>query len=501
LRLLNSNFAAFRKQIRLRSLPKTFQDCMHVLRRLGGRYIWIDSLCIIQDNLQDWQDESSQMGEIYYHGICNIAATAAANGSDGLFFSRNPITIRPIQANIPSTSSSRRSKFIIIDDELWMRSVERSPLCQRGWVYQERLLSPRTLHFGASQIYWECRTHSCCESYPLGLDDVMRRGRMKEIGWLKPLVPALYDDALLIWSRIVTSYSGCNLTYETDKLVAISGLAMRLSTRMGARYCAGLWERSLPIQLLWKSDRYRGRHSRYSEYVAPSWSWASVNGVIDPVDLNPRRFGDPKSFKVLIDIAGVSLELASRNPFGRLKAGSMHLQGRLARLTLQQRRSNLHAADSAHELDSIGFGDFIRSESALAGSAGFNSTENVSHAESTFDVGGFVQYGNGDGLPISIDSDIATGRTLPEDFLLLPIVDTRVPGSVRYSPGQEGLVLKATGSRPGEFTRWGYFSTFNEKGGRQLDKLYTSFDSTAKDSGLEYCDDGEGGLRYSITII
>jgi hypothetical protein len=230
---------------------------------------------------------------------------------------------------------------------------------------------------------------------------------------------------------------------------------------VGARYCAGLWERSLPILLLWKSDRYRGRHSRYSEYIAPSWSWASVNGVIDPVDLSPWRFGDPKSFKVLIDIVGVFLELASRNPFGRLKAGSMHLQGRLARLTLQQRRHNIHVAASANELDSIDSRDFIESESALAGSAGFNSTDSVLHAESTFDVGGFVKYGNGDGLPITINSHITTGRTLPEDFLLLPIVDTRVPGSVRNAPGQEGLVLKATGSRPSEFTRWGYFSTYS----------------------------------------
>lgn len=139
-------------------LPKTFQDAIVVAKALQCRYIWIDSLCIIQNSSDDWQQEATLMSEVYQHAICNIAATHASDSSKGLFtdgFEPQPCMIQlarktSLQSHLKNVGMKAKSSLDTVhfqDSNIWLNSVEKSPLLKRGWVLQERLLARRVLHF------------------------------------------------------------------------------------------------------------------------------------------------------------------------------------------------------------------------------------------------------------------------------------------------------------------------------------------------------------------
>jgi hypothetical protein len=139
-------------------LPKTFQDAIAITRRLSVRYLWIDSLCIIQDSTEDWNNESSSMGDIYMNCFCNIAATGAFDGRTGCFVDRNPLLAQTcrISTELLPQSQLQPGLYDFIRQSLFDDGVLDAPLNCRAWVVQERVLSPRIIHFGKSQIFWEC---------------------------------------------------------------------------------------------------------------------------------------------------------------------------------------------------------------------------------------------------------------------------------------------------------------------------------------------------------
>jgi hypothetical protein len=94
-RLLESNLTSFCDNVPYELLPPTFRDAIRITRRLGFLYLWIDSLCIIQDSSEDWNHEARLMGKIYTNATCNIAASDAPDSSHGCLYSRNPRTIQP----------------------------------------------------------------------------------------------------------------------------------------------------------------------------------------------------------------------------------------------------------------------------------------------------------------------------------------------------------------------------------------------------------------------
>ncbi|KAH9208157.1 heterokaryon incompatibility protein-domain-containing protein, partial [Leptodontidium sp. 2 PMI_412] len=280
LRLLSANYEAMKKQISWSLLPNTFRDAISFTRKLGERYLWIDSICIIQDSRLDWLRESSVMGRIYQGSSCNLAATSAANSSVGLFTCRDPAFIPPLRLFIPDPS-----KVLIEtlpDENLWGREIASSPLCHRAWVLQERLLAPRTLHFASQQLFWECQELQACEKVPRGfLNTTYKRPNphmrvidiaSQELAW--NAVPAPFFQ---VWEEIVTAYTSADLTKESDKLIAIGGLASILALKSGVRYTAGLWHHDLLRQLLWRVEKPVHRPQNYR---APSWSWASADGTV-----------------------------------------------------------------------------------------------------------------------------------------------------------------------------------------------------------------------------
>lgn len=155
---LSSNFEAFRKEIPHNLLPRNFQDAIRVTRALQVSYLWIDSLCIVQDDLEDWRQEASRMGHVFSNAYCTIAASSAAASDEGFLTCR---TSPPLFATIetPGGGILRVSEFM----EDYHRDLELAPLNTRGWVLQERALSTRTLHFTKTQVYWECGEGIRCE--------------------------------------------------------------------------------------------------------------------------------------------------------------------------------------------------------------------------------------------------------------------------------------------------------------------------------------------------
>ncbi|KAL8381992.1 hypothetical protein RB595_005989 [Gaeumannomyces hyphopodioides] len=162
----NCTFAANLKdrclRIDLTKLGKTFQDAVKVTRGLGQRYLWIDSLCILQDDPDDWERESRQMGVIFSLAYCVIAATAA-EGTDTGFL--KPPPLNRFVALLKPSLSAPLYLCTTVDD--FHGDVEVASLSRRGWVLQERALARRTIHLSAGQTYWECGHGIHCESLSL----------------------------------------------------------------------------------------------------------------------------------------------------------------------------------------------------------------------------------------------------------------------------------------------------------------------------------------------
>jgi len=141
-------------------------------KHIGCNYLWIDSLCIVQDDERDWQVEAGLMAEVYKHANCNIGATGATDGRDGLFFDRNPelVDLSVVYPTWPETSGK---PYIYCSPDSIRDDFSNSPLVSRAWVLQERVLAPRTIHFGRRQLYWECREQFACETLPAYLPERM----------------------------------------------------------------------------------------------------------------------------------------------------------------------------------------------------------------------------------------------------------------------------------------------------------------------------------------
>jgi hypothetical protein len=158
------NIDTRRERIDIDELPKTFQDAIRVTRQLDKRYLWIDSLCIIQDDANDWESESKIMETVFNMAYCTLAASSAKDSTEGFLGPRSDGQGRQY-VKIPNSSDSPLYVCEAIDD--FHHDVEEGILNQRGWVLQERALSRRTIHFTATQTYWECGLGVRCETLTL----------------------------------------------------------------------------------------------------------------------------------------------------------------------------------------------------------------------------------------------------------------------------------------------------------------------------------------------
>jgi hypothetical protein len=313
------------------ALSKTFRDAVDIAIAFNVFYIWIDSICIVQDSEDDWEFEAGLMKQAYQHSICTLAATSSKAADCGLYSERNPEDLSPSKIKMDWSTSQTYS---IIDAYIWDREVTDSALCRRAWVVQERLLSQRVLHFGTEQLLWECRELDACETFPNGFPELPRWAKTP-FGAFKDLenVRGRYGSESAspskyrIWYRILENYSGCGLTEASDKLVALSGVAAHVKDTLRDEYVAGLWKADFPKGLLWAVQPRNPAHDipsvRPLEYRAPSWSWAAMDGIIS-CDLVSKAGGD-----LVATLIDVKVGLRSGNTTGGVISGHISLIGRL----------------------------------------------------------------------------------------------------------------------------------------------------------------------------
>lgn len=279
--LTTENYKACRSGIAISKLPKTYRDAIFITRRLGLRYLWIDSMCMKQLDREEWAAEAGHMGSIFAGSLCTIAAHDAENCEEGCLYSR-----RPLQQNICLLEGSIESGLIVPmscdpeeEDEASVNHLET-----RGWVYQEYALSPRTVFYGRSQIRWACRTCWHCETVH-DEHQCNSRKRVRSKGLLRDLLDLTSvragngsqgeRDFLWRWGRLLANYSQTNLTEKSDRLIALAGLGQLLESRLDIQSSFGLWTDFLPLDLAWHAPNPGVR----AIDRAPTWSWASADGI------------------------------------------------------------------------------------------------------------------------------------------------------------------------------------------------------------------------------
>jgi hypothetical protein len=158
LQTLKGNLSTLKETINFNDLPKTFRDAVTITREVKVRFLWIDSLCIIQDDEEDWAKEATLMENVFSSAYCTIAASCARGTNDGFLKSRRERQCVEMQVG------SFPPFYIceLIDD--FRGDVEQGDLNKRGWVLQERVLSRRTIYFTETQVYWECGDGVKCET-------------------------------------------------------------------------------------------------------------------------------------------------------------------------------------------------------------------------------------------------------------------------------------------------------------------------------------------------
>lgn len=345
LKLLRETEASLLQGIELNELPQTFQDAVTVTRRCNIPYLWIDSLCIRQDEEADWNAESLLMYKVYSSSYLNISADWGSDSSAGLFHTRDPIahSLAPLHLNETfhkffSTKITHESNtaYQVVQSHLWNSSVNRAPINTRGWVMQERYLSPRVLHFGQKQLFWECRQSQASESFPSCQPEFRAlEPKFKEEMIILPQANMIdrYKTAWHAkWRRIVELYSRTQLTKPGDKLIAISGIAKYFTSKLQVvddMYMAGIWRRDLHIQLLWHTwkpglDEGVQEPHRPIHYRAPTWSWAAVDAAISFLDFAPDE-----DYNFQLSILDVQLTHTSNDVTGPLTGGYMEIRGRV----------------------------------------------------------------------------------------------------------------------------------------------------------------------------
>ncbi|KAH9242422.1 hypothetical protein K456DRAFT_27859 [Colletotrichum gloeosporioides 23] len=317
----HDTIAKFKTKIPWNELPRTFQDAVRICYQPDIQYLWIDSLCIIQNTTEDWENEAVRMADIYENAFITITATKSASPLGGCY-SKTPD--KYIARPIPGYKNAfARFRLPTIPTD-WIKYGEQQelPLLRRGWIYQESRLSHRVLHFCAQEVIWTCRSGTprqkqseCGEFIFASKHGLQTDNRSYRIPSERPG---------LLWHRMVSEYSSLQLTKtDEDRMAALAGIVKRMQAyyQMG-RYLFGLWESSLILDLCWRrGDLYIQDSHRKSRY--PSWSWASVHVQVT-WDAAVRWDADVSDAYVLLaTVVGIDVVYEGPDNLGKASKSSM----------------------------------------------------------------------------------------------------------------------------------------------------------------------------------
>ncbi|KLU91736.1 hypothetical protein MAPG_10685 [Magnaporthiopsis poae ATCC 64411] len=312
-----SNIDARRRGFDARTLPATVQDAITIARQLGIRYLWADSVCILQDSAEDWRVESSKMSSVYGDAEVTLFADCAENDygtflkprDQGRFQSRrgSPLGVldvshRQIKSTIAERYSRYRPEKPAMAIDTFLSDTIQSHLSTRAWIYQEQVVSRRRIHFGRHQVYWSCG--ELCEAE----DGTDLRPSLP--GWYKWLssprrgltagpnpnerVSDAKEELWLQhrnWAMLLENYTARSLTRSSDKHVAVAAVAERFGKIFDDVYKVGCWERCFRLNLLWaaRPTKEPGYRMDPRNMQLPSWSWLSADETIEYPHLRVSR--------------------------------------------------------------------------------------------------------------------------------------------------------------------------------------------------------------------
>lgn len=336
------NVEEMKREINYNHLPATIQDAVDTTEALGIDYLWVDALCIIQDDPDGKLDEISRMSDIYTEATVTLLASRAADARSGFLGRRKIIPDLDVLWLYPTVRFPFRRPDSVLGTVTLMPipiMQHQEPLDTRAWTLQERLLSPRVLEYGTNQTRWNCRRSMEQGGHVDGWTEREAYfGRRK--GFISIFGPPLAgsrdkrpwklsweeedDYALKNWHDLVDVYTARKMTFAADRLPAISGMMARYDSMIDDECLAGMWKSVLLHELLWsviEGKLYR----RPRPAPAPSWSWASISSAVE----FPRLWESIDSdFKV--ELLSVSVQpLRHDAPFAGVKSGEMVVRGRL----------------------------------------------------------------------------------------------------------------------------------------------------------------------------
>ncbi|KAF7561659.1 hypothetical protein G7046_g2481 [Stylonectria norvegica] len=368
--------------IPVQHLPKTIQDAVTVCLGVKVPYLWVDSLCILQDDQQDWQHESSQMVNIYGRSHLTIYASGPTSRTAGFLgrqeYGRSKWQARPrlriptefkqgeayimLRSGVPKKSqliATTRIKTNLVNRPDTSKAVAESSLDERGWCLQETILPNRRLYFDGNEMSWECSCRRMCECghttfMPVDpyasyyLEEKFPFLTVKQIiGLAKHQDTRMYHDKVFFrdWRALVEDYSGRRLTKSTDKLVAISGLAAMILKAQGAEVKRNQTLNTPAYSKVALYSLCRARPARATPYVAPSWSWASNDAAINYDSWLPHyqwKYTPHLLTRITLDDVKCNL-VTAENPTGSISSGYAVVTGPL--IPVQLRRLDAQLAN------------------------------------------------------------------------------------------------------------------------------------------------------------
>lgn len=347
LRLTSHSYQRFRDGVNVSELAKTFQDAVFAAKSLGIKLLWIDSFCIFQDSKEDWQHEAALMSQVYRHSFLNIAASIAVDSDAGCFRERVSTAERSLVQT--TWTDYPNGTYYLYYDHYWVDNFASMPLKKRAWVVQELALAPRVLHLCGSQLFWECHGLDACETWPIGpppnmwVDHGKLRSRSASIevfgfhrtGYNESVHISTHENDRFntdtfreLWKHIVSDYNMCDLTFPSDKLVALSGIAKHMEQLLKIDYWAGLWAFDLIPELIWyiREPSIPNPEADTIVYRAPSWSWACMDGEVDWIAWRGQ---------FLVDIVCCDIRTATADRTGAVISAALQLSGWLATIEIR----------------------------------------------------------------------------------------------------------------------------------------------------------------------
>ncbi|KAF5562339.1 hypothetical protein FNAPI_3235 [Fusarium napiforme] len=324
LRLTKNTMGDFIKGYPISKLPQTLEDAVRISHNLGFNLIWIDALCIVQDDESDWIEQSALMADIYRNSSLNLCAADAASCGSGMVEMAAPHLMDIASTTTESTDMALRETVVLVGSPISdaIIDVSRCGLRSRGWVFQEGLCSPRGLYVSRRHgLWWDCGTM---------IEAIDRRDSIRTGETHHAFDPRTERRSF----RLLRNFRGISpwlseTSLSPDRLPAVAGLASYVASLSGMKYKAGLWEEDMLRGLMWR--RSSSGHAKRVPGGAPTWSWASITGPVDydvffTMRVDHRGKIDLRA-DLDLDITETAVEEEQAGTFGNVRRGGIKASG------------------------------------------------------------------------------------------------------------------------------------------------------------------------------